>query len=136
MKEIIKSFTYGEDIQEKTAVKFSQEGVVVKAASAADNVCGITLFTGRQGAKGDVLMFGLGLVSTTGAVRTGDMLVSGSNGRLIKFEPENHEGKVTVVAQVLETATSAANLSAFVNPHVVILPVEEEEEETVSDGQE
>ena len=48
MSDLVKSFTYGENIGEKTAVKFSAEGIVVKATSPSDNVCGVTLFEGQQ----------------------------------------------------------------------------------------
>jgi hypothetical protein len=119
MTNLIKSFTYGEDIEEKTAVKFSEEGVVVKATSNSDKVCGVTLFTGREGVRGDILMLGLGVVATSGAVNAGDFLVAGENGKLEALDLENAEENIVIVARVLETASSSAHLSAIVNPQLI-----------------
>ncbi len=133
--ELVKSFTFGEEIGEKIAVKFSAEGIVVKATAASDEVCGVTLFGGQQGAVGDVLMFGLGSVATSDAVDAGDFLVASSDGKLEKLDTETAEGTLTVVGRVLETASAGAHLAAFINPQVLVLPTaaaessEEEESE-------
>lgn len=127
MTELVKSFTFGEAIGEKVAVKFSQEGVVVKASSAADEVCGITLFAGAKGAVGDVLMLGLGKVATSAAVSAGDFLIADANGKLKPFDEDSLEGVVTVVGQALETASAAAHLNAVIRPQIVFIPAADTE---------
>lgn len=129
MMELVKSFTFGEEIGEKVAVKFSAEGTVVKATSETDNVCGVTLFAGKQGAMGDVLMLGLGKVVTSGSVTAGDFLVATTGGKMKALDVENMEGAVVVAGRVLETASSAAHLSAIINPQVMFIPEKVEEEE-------
>ena len=131
MTNLIKSFTYGEDITEKTAVKFQSEGVVEPATSQTDNICGIALFTGSKGAKGDILMLGLGLVATTGSVNAGDLLISDENGKLKTFSTEDFEEStnVTVVAKSLETASTDAFLNALVNPQFVSVHVDSDSSE-------
>lgn len=128
MSDLVKSFTYGENIGEKTAVKFSAEGVVVKAISPSDKVCGVTLFEGQQGAKGDVLMFGLGTVATSGACAVGDILIPTTGGKLEALDFEDAEGVVFVAGRVMETSASDAHLKAFINPQVVVIPAAEEKE--------
>lgn len=128
MSDLVKSFTYGENIGEKTAVKFSAEGIVVKATSPSDKVCGITLFEGQQGAKGDVLMFGLGTVATSGACAVGDILIPTTDGKLEALDFEDAEGVVFVAGRVMETSASDAHLKAFINPQVVVIPAAAEEE--------
>ena len=128
MSDLVKSFTYGENIGEKTAVKFSAEGIVVKATSPSDNVCGVTLFEGQQGAKGDVLMFGLGTVETSGACAVGDILIPTTDGKLEALDFEDAEGVVFVAGRVMETSASDAHLKAFINPQVVVIPAAAEEE--------
>ena len=119
MTDLVKSFTYGEDISEKTAVKFSQEGVVVKATSDTDNVCGIAIFSGEEGAKGDVLLFGFAKVATSEAVDAGDLLVAGANGKLEVVDIENMTDPVTIVAKALESASGSAFINALVNPQLL-----------------
>jgi len=126
MEQIIKSFTYGQDIDANTAVKFSQEGVVVKATDPTDSVCGIALFSGLQGAKGDILMFGLSRVSTGAAVNAGDVLVASTGAKLIPLDTDDDQGQMTIVAKALETASSAAIVSAFVNPQAIFVPEAED----------
>lgn len=127
MIELVKSFTFGEEIGEKVAVKFSAEGTVVKATSDTDKVCGVTLFAGKQGAVGDVLMMGIGTVATSGSLSAGDFLVATTGGKLKALDLENTEGAVTVVGRVLETASTAAHLSAIINPQIMFVPAEEEQ---------
>ena len=129
MSDLVKSFTYGENIGEKTAVKFSAEGIVVKATSPSDKVCGVTLFEGQQGAKGDVLLFGLGTVATSGACAVGDILIPTTGGKLEALDFEEVEGVVFTAGRVMETSASDAHLRAFINPQVVVIPVAEEETE-------
>ena len=129
MSDLVKSFTYGENIGEKTAVKFSAEGIVVKATSPEDKVCGVTLFEGKQGAKGDVMMFGLGMVATSGACAVGDLLIPTTDGKLEALDFEEAEGNVFVAGRVMETSASDAHLKAFINPQLVVFPVAEIEQE-------
>ena len=136
MSDLIKSFTYGENIGEKTAVKFSAEGIVVKATSPSDKVCGVTLFEGQQGAKGDVLMFGLGTVATSGACAVGDVLTATTGGKLEALDFEEVEGVVFAVGRVMETSASDAHLRAFINPQVVVIPAAAEEETEETEPQE
>ena len=128
MTDLIKSFTYGEDIGEKVAVKFLQEGVVVKAEAADDKVCGVTLFAGSEGAKGDVLMMGLGQVATSASCVAGDFLAADEDGKVKPIDFDEVQGVVFVVGRCLETATGSAVLNAVINPQAIIAPVEEAEE--------
>ena len=121
MTELVKSFTFGEAIEEKVAVKFSEEGVVVKATSPSDNICGVTLFGGEKDSVGDVLMMGFGIVATSSAVNVGDFLTVDEGGKLETFDENVLTGVVNVVGQVLETASAAAKLNAIINPHVVVI---------------
>ena len=123
---IIKSFTYGESIAEKTPVKFSQEGIVVKATSASDKVCGIALFTGEEGAKGDVLMQGLGVAAVKGACNAGDFLGVDASAKLKAVDLSALTEDVVLVGRVLETASADANLSVIVNIMPVLAPATEE----------
>ena len=136
MSDLVKSFTYGENIGEKTAVKFSAEGIVVKATLPSDKVCGVTLFAGKQGAKGDVLMFGFGTVATSGACAVGDLLIPTTGGKLEALDLEEAEGVVFVAGRVMETASSDAHLKAFINPQLIVLPLAEEDEEEQTEPQE
>ena len=132
--EIIRTYTYGEDLAERTVVKFSAEGEVKAATSPLDKPCGITMFAGKKGAKGDVVLFGRTLVKTSGAVQAGDFLMADENGNACTINldaevftnNENNTFTVYSVGQVEETSSSAAELWSLINIHPFVLTKEDE----------
>ena len=121
--EIVRTYTYGEDLAERTIVKFSAEGEVKAVTSPLDKPCGVTMFAGKEGAKGDVVLFGRTLVKTSGAVNAGDFLMADENGNacVINLNTEdftNAEESTLLgysIGQVEETSVSAAELWTLVN---------------------
>ncbi len=130
--EIIRTFTYGEDLAERTVVKFSAEGEVKAVTSPLDKPCGVTMFAGKQGAKGDVVVFGRTLVKTSGAVQAGDFLMADENGNACTINLEaniftdNENAVLTAysIGQVEETSASAAELWTLVNIHPFVFTKE------------
>lgn len=136
MTNLIKTYTYGEEIGERVAVKFSAEGTVVKATSPTDKVCGVTLFAGQAGAKGDVVLMGHCLVAVAGAVNAGDYVMATTGGKVKAVDLTDLDAGdvITVVGQVLETASAAAHLNAVVKPQTVVVTKAVEETQEVNNG--
>lgn len=132
---LVKSYTYGEDLEERTIVTFSDEGVVKAVKTPFEIPCGVTLFAGKAGAKGDVVRFGRALVKTSEAVNAGDLLMADENGKACKFDLDadvikNEETSkiVFIIGQVEESCSGAADLWVMVNPNVITIPTQAAEE--------
>ena len=127
--EIVRTYTFGEDLEERTIVKFSAEGEVKAVTSPLDKPCGVTMFAGKKGAKGDVVLFGRTLVKTSGAVNAGDFLMADENakGCVINLNADvfaDAEASTLLgysIGQVEETATSAAELWTLLNIQPFVL---------------
>ena len=134
MAELVKSYTYGEEIPERVLVKFSQEGTVVKATSPEDNVCGVAMYHGQSGAKGDVKLLGMALVETTGAVNAGDFLMAttGGKAKVLNLTDIADGTIINVVGQALETSSTGAHLWVVIKPQTISahIPDEDAAEET------
>lgn len=131
---LVKSYTYGEEIAERTLVKFSQEGTVVKATSPEDKVCGVAMYHGLSGAKGDVTILGMALVETTGTVNAGDFLMATTGGKAKVLDLTDIEDGtiINIVGQALESSSTGAHLWVVIKPQTVVahIPAEETTEET------
>lgn len=135
--EIVRTYTYGEDLAERTIVKFSAEGEVKAVSSPLDKPCGVTMFAGKKGAKGDVVLFGRTLVKTSGAVNAGDFLMADEDakGCVINLNADDFvENEDTTfvaysIGQVEESASGAAELWTLINIHPFVITKETETEE-------
>lgn len=101
----IKSYTFGEDLPERTLVKFSDENTVVKLTSPLDKPCGVTIYAGTKGAVGDVVRNGKALVNIAGVVEAGDFLMVNANGKAIALDLEDETIKPTAETEETQTET-------------------------------
>lgn len=99
----IKSYTFGEDLPERTLVKFSDENTVVKLTSPLDKPCGVTIYAGTKGAVGDVVRNGKALVDIAGAVEAGDFLMVNADGKAIALDVEAESIKPTTETEETQT---------------------------------
>lgn len=121
MNNRIKTFYAATDLDEHIAVKFDENGKVVKAA-ATDNVIGITEFKVSAGKAVDVILSGISYVQVDGSCNYGDLLVATTNGKTAVLDTKTSEGAVTVIGRTLEAATESAYINTFINPTLLIIP--------------
>ena len=134
--EDILSYRAGEDLPEKTIVKFSKEGTVVKATSPADKICGVVLFKADSDGVVDVLRAGRGLVNTAGSISAGDFVTVNKDGRACALDITTlDEGANYILGQAEETSSSAALLQINIHPKLLVIPAKAEETETENNGQ-
>lgn len=134
--EDILSYRAGEDLSEKTIVKFSKEGTVVKATSPADKICGVVLFKAGSDGVVDVLRAGRGLVNTAGSISAGDFVTVNKDGKACALDITTlDEGANYILGQAEETSSSAALLQINIHPQLLVIPAKAEETETENNGQ-
>lgn len=134
--EDILSYRAGEDLSEKTIVKFSKEGTVVKATSPADKICGVVLFKAGSDGVVDVLRAGRGLVNTAGNISAGDFVTVNKDGKACALDITTlDEGANYILGQAEETSSSAALLQINIHPQLLVIPAKAEETETENNGQ-
>ncbi|RAI14970.1 MAG: hypothetical protein DKM22_05645 [Candidatus Melainabacteria bacterium] len=134
--EDILSYRAGEDLSEKTIVKFSKEGTVVKATSPADKICGVVLFKADSDGVVDVLRAGRGLVNTAGSISAGDFVTVNKDGKACALDITTlDEGANYILGQAEETSSSAALLQINIHPQLLVIPAKAEETETENNGQ-
>lgn len=134
--EDILSYRAGEDLSEKTIVKFSKEGTVVKATSPADKICGVVLFKAGSDGVVDVLRAGRGLVNTAGSISAGDFVTVNKDGKACALDITTlDEGANYILGQAEETSSSAALLQINIHPQLLVIPAKAEETETQDNGQ-
>lgn len=134
--EDILSYRAGEDLSEKTIVKFSKEGTVVKATSPADKICGVVLFKAGSDGIVDVLRAGRGLVNTAGSISAGDFVTVNKDGKACALDITTlDEGANYILGQAEETSSSAALLQINIHPQLLVIPAKAEETETENNGQ-
>lgn len=134
--EDILSYRAGEDLSEKTIVKFSKEGTVVKATSPADKICGVVLFKADSNGVVDVLRAGRGLVNTAGSISAGDFVTVNKDGKACALDITTlDEGANYILGQAEETSSSAALLQINIHPQLLVIPAKAEETETENNGQ-
>ena len=102
----IKSYTFGEDLPDRTLVTFSDENTVVKLTSPLDKPCGVTIYAGIKGSVGDVVRNGKALVNIAGAVEAGDFLMVNADGKAIALDIEDESVKPTTEAENLQTQSN------------------------------
>lgn len=134
--EDILSYRAGEDLSEKTIVKFSKEGTVVKATSPTDKICGVVLFKADSDGVVDVLRAGRGLVNTAGSISAGDFVTVNKDGKACALDITTlDEGANYILGQAEETSSSAALLQINIHPQLLVIPAKAEETETENNGQ-
>ncbi len=134
--EDILSYRAGENLSEKTIVKFSKEGTVVKATSPADKICGVVLFKADSDGVVDVLRAGRGLVNTAGSISAGDFVTVNKDGKACALDITTlDEGANYILGQAEETSSSAALLQINIHPQLLVIPAKAEETETQDNGQ-
>lgn len=134
--EDILSYRAGEDLSEKTIVKFSKEGTVVKATSPADKICGVVLFKAGSDGVVDILRAGRGLVNTAGSISAGDFVTVNKDGKACALDITTlDEGANYILGQAEETSSSAALLQINIHPQLLVIPAKAEETETENNGQ-
>ncbi len=134
--EDILSYRAGEGLSEKTIVKFSKEGTVVKATSPADKICGVVLFKADSDGVVDVLRAGRGLVNTAGSISAGDFVTVNKDGKACALDITTlDEGANYILGQAEETSSSAALLQINIHPQLLVIPAKAEETETENNGQ-
>ncbi len=134
--EDILSYRAGENLSEKTIVKFSKEGTVVKATSPADKICGVVLFKADSDGVVDVLRAGRGLVNTAGSISAGDFVTVNKDGKACALDITTlDEGANYILGQAEETSSSAALLQINIHPQLLVIPAKAEETETENNGQ-
>ena len=134
--EDILSYRAGEDLPEKTIVKFSKEGTVVKATSPADKICGVVLFKADSDGVVDVLRAGRGLVNTAGSISAGDFVTVNKDGKACALDITTlDEGANYILGQAEETSSSAALLQINIHPQLLVIPAKAEETGTENNGQ-
>lgn len=122
---LIKTFTAGADIEAHLPVTV-EDGKVVLVTSPFQLVKGVTTHKVARGEAVDVLVFGEGLVKTTGAVDGKKWLVASKDGSVGELDLADADlasgGLACIFANPIETASSDAILNCFICPQLLTIP--------------
>lgn len=118
MNPLIKTFVASGAIGHRKLVKFTaNDGEVVLATAAADNVIGVTDYPSgaTNGQRIDVVLFGVAEVEAGGTLAPGAYIAADASGKAVAAAPAAGANN-GVAGRILVNGASGDFAKAFINP--------------------